>query len=954
MYSGEFLETYFYERGPFEPNTQGEASVMCPFPHDKGFETRPSAHVNLKKSLFHCKTCQAEGRFNDGGLSEIGFIAKLYNLSYEQAVQMMSTLQSAAEEDSETWSKTVDALLDLPQYVDYLKGRGIIEETIRTYQLGYTGDGIRYPVLIYNQLCDIRTYMPDETPKMRSQKGASPLLFPFDVWRLDDRPTLLVAGENDCLLGRQMGFNALTVTGGEGAFPKILLGTFKGKTVYICYDLDEAGIRAARKVSFLLHEAGAEVHVVNLGLSGTKEDKDLTDFVVKHGFGADELTEKINQAVRYTEDMFAEGKNEHYPLVDLWDVPEGKYSGRRISSRVALSGKYDTAMQAPTAVEWVCRKPDLESDKSPCHGCRLRKGKKVGSSGWWTLDENLKDLMELVEVTEPQQQKALNKFIKMPDKCPNGYKTIKARQSVYKVVFTPDVETEDILTGFRAVEQYAYTVGLNLEDGARYRAYFKAYAHPLNGQRVFMVVDRVEESDNAINTFQMNDEIKEQLKIFQGPPSEMMHKRAEMAKDIVGGFTPEMIVYAVDLMYHSPLKFKFTDNGKKKELKGYPEGLIVGDTRTGKSSTTTALLRHYGIGNFTSVKRATTAGLLGGADKLPSGGFKVTWGTIPRNNKGLVFLDEMSDCALDVIASLTDMRSSGTATVNKMAKGKAPAHTRMLWLSNPRKNGEGHNMAVQDYPTGVSIVTDLVGATEDIARFDFIMLITDNGEVVSPLDVLGEVAHPSEAYRNLIYWVWSRTSDQIIWEEGVEGYVWQISQELNEKYNTDVKFFGAEAWKKLARIAVACAANCFSCSADGSSIVVTKLHVDWAARFLAYCYDNKIFRLAEYVKDRRVYNETNESVNAVVAGMCRSYPMVIKSLLQTTQPYPRFNLQAISGLENNDFNKLMSTLTSNYLVTASPQGFLPTRRLRKATDLYRNDYQKTTMVPLSSEGGSPV
>ena len=28
---------------------QGEISVLCPFPHDKGYERNPSAHVNLAK-----------------------------------------------------------------------------------------------------------------------------------------------------------------------------------------------------------------------------------------------------------------------------------------------------------------------------------------------------------------------------------------------------------------------------------------------------------------------------------------------------------------------------------------------------------------------------------------------------------------------------------------------------------------------------------------------------------------------------------------------------------------------------------------------------------------------------------------------------------------------------------------------------------------------------------------
>lgn len=947
MYTGEFLEDFFTDRGTFgDPNSQHEVSVMCPFLHDKGYENRPSAHVNIVKGIFHCKTCRAEGRFSEGGLSEVGFIAEYYNLGYGQAIELMAMLEDAKPYEPDN---SINGLLGNAEYMEYLVKRGLSVDTVKHYGLGYPGDGITYPITIFRQVCDVRTYMPNDTPKMRSLKGAKPLLYPFDDWIEDPRATVLVAGENDCLLGRQIGFNALTVTGGEGAFPAMLLGLFRDKVVYVCYDCDEAGKIASRSVAFKLKEAGASVFLVDLGLPGTKEDKDLTDFIVKHGYGYDDVSEKLKQAAAYDGELYHTDKNKHYPLIDLWDVPQGKHSGKRISSRVVLSGVYDQVMQIPTAVEWHCKGAKLDEEKkSPCWGCSLNDQAKVEKSGWWTMKDNLKDVLYLADVDEGPQTKNLNKLIGRPDKCPNGWLTHRTKTAVYKVIFTPDVDTES-MDDFRATEQYAYTVGLDLEDGASYRAFFRSYPHPLDGQRVFMVVDRVEESDNTINTFKMNPVMVEELKVFQGDPHIMMKKRAEMAKDIVGNFARDMVVYAADIMYHGPLDFKFMG----KPEKGYSEGLVIGDTRTGKSKVAEFLHKYYGIGNLTSVKGATTAGLLGGAEKLPNGGFKVSWGTIPRNNKGLVFLDEMSDCNLNVISSLTDMRSSRTATVHKITKGKAPANTRMMWISNPRKNASGHNAAVTDYPSGIEIVLKLVGATEDIARFDFIILV-EEGEIISPIGEAPIKAHDASVYRHLIHWVWSRTVDQITWDEGVESYIWQVSQEMNEKYNTDVKLLGAEAWKKIARVAVSCAASCFSCSEDGESIIVRKEHVDWASGFLVKCYDNPVFRLAEYVQDKRVYNETNDAVNIEVDAMCRSNPMVIKALLQSSEPFPRFNLQSLSGLENIPFNTLISKMSSNYLITASASGYLPTKRLRKAVDVYRSNYSKSRMIPLSQEGGSQV
>jgi len=926
-----------------KPN--GECDILCPFPHDKGYDTRPSAHININKRVFHCKTCQAEGRFESGGLSEIGFIAEYYGVTYEQAVKLIQTLEKSEDDvQFEQWQEAEKLLHNNIELMDYLKSRGVEEATIQEYRLAYGGDGIMYPITLYGELCDVRTYVPNGQPKMRSRKGASALLFPFDHWLHDERDTLLCAGENDALLARQLGFNALTVTAGEGNFPKVFVNLFSGRKVAICYDCDEAGKKGARTVAFLLKEAGADVSLVDLGLEGTKESKDLTDYIIKHNHNANDLYQKIQEAVAYNEDLFKEDKNVVYPIINLWDIPEGRYAGKRVSARVLLSGKYDSPMQTPTAIEWECNNPHLTSDRSPCMTCPFANQK-----GWWTLEENLKDVMELVDVNETQQDKAVNKFIGLPQKCPGVRKVIKARKPVYKVVFTPDVPSEET-EEYRAVEQYAYTVGLNLQDGERYRAFFKPYAHPLDGQRVFMIVDRVEESDNAINAFEMTDEIAESLKVFQGNPFIKMAERAEQHHNFTKIFKPNpMIANAVDLMYHSPLRFKF--NGR--EMKGYPEILIVGESRTGKTETALMFQRYVGIGNFMALKGATTAGILGGADKLTTGGFKINWGTVPRNHKGLVVLDELSGMSRDVMASLTAMRSERMATVHKIAKGKAPAETRLLWCSNPRVNSNGQSVNIKDYPTGVHVMLDLIGSDEDIARFDLCMLVVKEHDS-SPLDEPTVKAYEPDMYANLIKWVWTRTSEQIVFAEGVEEYIIQVASELNEKYDTDIKLFGAEAWKKVARVATACAGATFSCSSDYKRIVVTKDHVDWASRFLSNNYNNNVFRLVDYVTERRSYNETNEAVNTVVASICRTNPMVVKTLLSSVSPVPTGNLMAVSGLERSPFNDVVNKLSSNFLVTVNANGLMATRRLRLAVDAYRTDYKNTKLIPLSQQGSVGV
>ena len=955
---GKFLEQFFEARGFTDVKSNHELDVLCPFPHDKGYETRPSAHVNINKGVFHCKTCEAEGRFNKGGLSEADFVTHFYNISYTDSIQFLAS-QKDFDED-ETHQKYIDLLFNTADKVKWLCDRGIGTREIVEYKLGYDGNGIIYPIFVNGVMLDKRTYNTSQEgleAKIKSQPGAKPLLFPYDHWQeqLETAPfTLLTAGENDTLLARKMGYNAVTSTMGEGSFPRLFLNLFKGKKVIICYDCDEAGRKSSKTVAFLLKEAGANVFLMDLGLEGTKEDKDVTDFFIKRKYSKSDFDKRIEEAVPFTEEEMVEIKNEVYPLIDLWDVPKGKYSGKRLSTRAIMMGKFSTPMETPTAIHYQCTSLDTESPV--CAVCPLRDQQER----WWTLGENnLNDVLDLIEVNKKPQEAAIKRILSIPEKCPSSpKKTVRERQHVTKVILAPDVDMENELSGFKAAEQHAYVVGLDLEDGNRYRTYFKRYANQNDKQKIVMVVDRVEDSDNSVNTFKMTPEIQEELSQFQLSPAEVMQKRYELAREVVGTFAAPMVVNSVNIMFHSPLEFKIFGS----YTKGYPEGVIVGESRTGKTKTATRLEFFYGLGNFTTVKNATTAGLLGGADKLPSGEFRISWGKIPLNHKGLLLLDEMSGLSKETMSTLTDMRSEGIASIEKIVKGKAPAKTRLLWISNPRTNSDGNSRSIEDYPNGVKVILDLVGSDEDIARFDFVYILPSSKEYIAPIfdderekEELLKIKNKginNQPYHHLIQWAWSRKADQVKFDKQVDRYIWHTAQQLNEKYDTSIKFFGSEAAYKLARLSVSCAIMCFSHDGTGESIFVKKEHVDWAAKFLVDCYDNDTFRLTEYAEQAKFTTTTNESVNNIFASLVHTYPMIMKSLASQTETSLRM-LEAVSGLEKKDFNPVFSTLLRNGLVVqGSRENIMATKRFREALKAYRENIDGHKLRPLSEQSGS--
>ena len=939
---GQFLEHFFTRAGELgDPNTQGEYAVRCPFKHNKGYDQNPSAHVNLSKGVFHCKVCLAEERFGNGGLSEIEFISQFYGIPRRDAVLYLNRVSNVGGADAESWDSFEGLLLNSPKFMDILTNRRKLTiDTIKAARLGHGGDGIRYPVFIFGDLVDIRTYNPDNEPKMKGTKGSTTLMFPFDLWYADEQPTLLVGGENDALVGRQLGFNAVTFTGGEGSVPSAMfLNMFNGKTVYICYDMDDPGQKSMQSVAFRLKEVGATVFMLRLPLEGSKEDKDLSDFYRKadHDTVYADMVKLMHDAPQFSEIEYMEEKNRVYPLVDLWNATEGRYHGRRISSRVIMAGKYDMDTYIPSVVRFSCKdSEDLEHDAAKCP---LHKQDKL----WHLGDHSLHQFLHLAEMKEEELHDQLRFLNYARAKC--VHMEILERSSIQKVILVPDVETENDLDGFRSVEQYGYVIDTRLNDGDKYRVFYKPFGHPHEDNRAYMVIDKVEKSDNALNMFQMNPQLHKQLSVFQGSPDMMMAMRYAMSKRITMRYTTEMIVHAVDLTYHSPIEFLW--GGAR--VKGFPEIMIIGESRTGKTSAAKALQRFFKVGNITSLKNTSVAGLLGGADKLPSGGWKVKWGAVPRNHKGLLILDEASGITGEIMSKLTDMRSEGVATLTKISAAKAPAKTRLLWIGNPRTVGN-RIKPLSTYPSGVDAVLDLVGSDEDVARFDAIMMVTDKGEYIKPEDYYesGADHFEQEAYVSLIRWIWSRTAEQIRFDNNVRDYIWSRAQVLNESYAADVKLLGAEADVKLARIAVACAACCFSTDEHGEDLIVQKSHVDWAEGFLHRCYDDEVFRLKEYVEKNRMYNTVTPEVEHVVHGLMSSdaTSLIIKELLDSNEIIPQRSLQTLSGLKEDQFSRALVYLTRHHLIRNSAKGVMATPRLRKCA----RTFVDLRLKPLTERG----
>ena len=496
-----FFEYYFSEYD----FSKRETAVCCPFPHrtESGLEyteTRPSAHINLDRGLFHCKVC-------DKGLSETSFIAELFGCSYESAIKIAKMFTS--KEDKYTWDKSTQLTDNIKELCLSL---GISEKVIEELDIRTElGDEIAFPVFMYNKLVDVRSYRPhDRANKIRSKVGTtSGLIIPFDLWI--DTPknkwTILCAGEKDMAVTRSQGFNAITLTGGEKALPK-LLSVFKNRKVAICYDNDETGIAGARALASYLFKVAAEVRVVtSFHKTCTEHGEDLTDYFTKYKKTKEDLQKCIIETPSFTLEEAKEEQLKRKPLITLLEASKPQYINRVVQSNVQVVATFEKAMPVPTTIyaKKINSSGDLKYNQMA-----------VGEERTWELSENTcQDVLKLIDnnFSEAQIRDNIRELLGI-SKQERDIKVEKpTKDTVYECNVTDlfEATSRDIAT----IEFTAYVLKKRLESGKKYLITYKLVPHPYKGQQLTMIILDVEEACDSVSNFHITEEVKKNLNKFK-------------------------------------------------------------------------------------------------------------------------------------------------------------------------------------------------------------------------------------------------------------------------------------------------------------------------------------------------------------------------------------------------------------------------------------------------------
>lgn len=408
-------------------------------------------------------------------------------------------------------------------------------------------------------------------------------------------------------------------------------------------------------------------------------------------------------------------------------------------------------------------------------------------------------------------------------------------QNVERIFIMPDTGRERNKSSSSFT---AYFIGYGLEINTAYELSGYATVDPTNQKTTYVFISFVKVKSD-IESFNMTKPIHDALEQFIPKKErntddifEHLHTiYTYYAHNITKIYDRFDLHLAIDLAFRTPMSFRLDHEIVKK---GWADIMVIGDTRCGKGYVAESLVKYFGLGEVISGENCSTAGLIAGLQQFNKH-WVVTWGKIPLNDMGLVVVDEASEIKLDEWSKLSRVRSEGIAEITKIHTQVTNARTRLIWLSNPILK------TISNYSYGIQAILDVVKSPEDIARFDYVLVVAHNEVDVNTINQTREPVqslYPAKSEQDLILWVWSRKLNEIVFEREAIDAIYKTSVVLSKTYTFGIPLIQGENIRiKLAKIAVAFAGRLYSHKKNGELLFVKKIHVECALRFLRLIYE---------------------------------------------------------------------------------------------------------------------
>lgn len=854
-----------------------EQNVKCLL-HD---DDNPSLSINLENGKWYCHTCRKGGDM-------FQWYMEYHRVSFSKAKAEIlgghedrDDILSVAEVEDAYNNLVKSENLQLMMKVK----RGWTLETINKFKLGYRDDRVTIP--IYDDkgmLQNIRKYdiFHKTKQKFKNVKGYGKVrIFPIENVKNDT--IIFLAGEPDTILANQLGLPAVTFTGGEGTINRDYLPLLEGKEIFICYDIDETGKKASETLGKILVEIAKEVKIIHIPENYfqriDQKNADFTDlfiYSIEKNISFDSLW---NPIVELAEKVYKEEELDiEYKKLDFYEAISEKYYNKEIEIKAHVVGKNFSPFAAPSKITVTCDQNAGEQ----CKTCIV-----FFSGGVLEISIKPEDSLDLINCSSMDQRKKIRAMSGLPSKC-GSFKTETKIKSIEEIIISPELNPDMMEQQF--VTRKAFTLSSNIITNKIYSFRGKTLNDPKTQEITHLFCEQKPEIASLYD-FELDEYKKKALEIFHpnisGSTESLQSKLDHIYSDFTFNVPGETIIQreklmlAYDLVFFSVLSFNFP-NEKAKVTKGWTELLILGDERTGKTKTAQKLIKHYKAGDYRTLEGATLPGLIGGVSQIGNQRF-FGWGMLPLNDGHLVVLDEGNSLNKDGWADLSSIRDTGIAerTVVGMSR-KTLARVRLIVLSNPRSSGK----KIEHYTSGVEAIKDLIGKNEDIARFDFAMIVTqkdineDDLNRESSYGGVREHVYTSELNSWLVQWAWSRKPHNVIFTKEAKRSILEKAGEMSKKYSDTIPLVQRSVQRiKIAKLSVALACRMFS-TENGIDVIIKEEHVEFVVNFLESIYDSTYFGYDNYstinAKDQKI--EETADVKSEIFKMAFAKKFIDKML----------------------------------------------------------------------------
>lgn len=932
-----------------------EVKAECPFKdlHESQTDANPSLTVNLAKGVYYCNTCHSKGNIHT-------MYRHLYDLTSEEAWFQLgdglniprpdSSRPTRPEIDSGLVSQYHKALMKLTGPIREVlrERRGLTDETLRAFQLGWDGDRITIPIYDeYNTLVNFRRYKWNSNEDQwkvlnyvdeHDNTYGEVRIFGLD--RLVD-PTVdyivWAEGEMDRIVNEQHGFPTACATSGAGTFRPEWTKYFRNKRrVYIAQDNDEAGRNATQRLCEKLYRI-VDVYVINWPENFPAKG-DITDFYTKCKLTTEDFKSLLENATQYIDPSLAETRvadESEAEEVHLSDSSAADLKGKRLRIPVMVSGKDGTPYVCPKTVRAYCGDAADSSNKK-CANCAmaLHAGEMTR-----TLTSADSYIMKLIKCTDKQQQATLVDMLGINPRCNDCRIEVQENMNIEELRLIPKAEAN---FGFSKEHEYVvrtgYSIGNNLKTNRRYTMAGYMFPDP-NSQYATYIFDKAYPEKDLISDFELNEETIEQLKSFQCKPGQTIRQKFdEIHRDLERNVTyiweRRNVAFAVDLIYHTVLNFYFQEQYVKR---GWGELLIIGDSGQAKTTLVERLMHHYRLGELHSGESSRRTGLVYNMQQNNKRWFLV-WGAFPLNDGGLLTIDELSGLSEDDLAVMSDVRSSGIAKATGVITAETTSRTRAIYISNPRN---GRQLNSETY--GVNAVLKLMGKAEDVRRLDLAMSVAsgdvDPRLVNKSLRDIPEVNHfyNSDLCNTRVLWAWSRKPEDVKFTDEATERILAAATEMGAKYTSKVPVVEAADQRiKIARLAVAAACCVFS-SETGEDVLVKAEHVDFVVDFMNDLYSAKSFGYDKLSEQDMIVSDTSEDNIKKLRKLFLTLPIMdaneMASILYQLPYFSRMTLEDYTGLSKDDLKQLLKFMTNQHLIDKVKGDY---RRLPLGTELLEN------------------